>query len=68
MDGSELVNPYQHDARRGLSARFARSGALRRRVMRVVVLVVTVGLVTGTVATSCVAQQSPPQAPRVSSE
>jgi hypothetical protein len=49
----ELVNPYHQEHRRRAMDRLTGNGALRRRVLLVVVLLISLALVAGTVATSC---------------
>jgi hypothetical protein len=49
----ELVNPYHQEHRRRAMDRLAWSSALRRRVLLVIVLLISLALVAGTVATSC---------------
>lgn len=52
MDDRELVNPYHNGARRRLRERIG-GGLLRRRLTQLIIVLVSVTLVGGTVATSC---------------
>ncbi len=52
-DDAALVNPYRDGRPRPLAEHLGRVGVLRRRFTRLVVLLVSLALVGGAVATSC---------------
>jgi len=52
-DDRELVNPYQNRVRPRDLERLGGVGVLRRRATQVLVLLISITLIAGTVATSC---------------